>query len=78
MPHFLPSGAILWNDSQEHNLPHGTGFGDWKPEGEAGDGVRAVGVVQKFDDTAANQFGGVIKIKYNGIVNAEDPNCMTG
>jgi hypothetical protein len=78
MPHFLPSGAILWNDSQEHNLPHGTGFGDWKPEGEAGDGVRAVGVVQKFDVTAANQFGGVIKIKYNGIVNAEDPNCMTG
>jgi len=78
MPHFLPNGTIVWNDSQEHNLPHGTGFGDWQPTGADGNGMEMLGVLQKFDVNVPNNFGGVIKVKYTGLVDAADPNEMTG
>ena len=77
MPHFLPGGGIVWNDSMEDRLPHGTGFGDWKTTGD-GNSVEMIGIIQKFDVTAANSFGGMIKVKYTGTVDSEDPNVMTG
>ena len=78
MPHFLRNGTVVWNDSQEHNFPHGTGFGDWKPTGGDGNGMQMVGVLQKFDVKVDNSFGGMIKVKYTGEVDPDNPDCMTG
>ena len=78
MPHFLPSGSLVWNDSREHDAPHGTGFGNWIPAGDGGNGVKAVGVLQKFDVSVPNSFGGAFKLKFNGQVDPADPNNMTG
>ena len=78
MPHFLRNGTVVWNDSQEHNFPHGTGFGDWKPTGDDGNGIQMVGVLQKFDVKVDNSFGGMIKVKYTGEVDPNNPGCMTG
>ena len=78
MPHFLPSGMVMWNDSWELAKHHGTGFGDWKPTGGDGNGVKAVGVLEQFDGTKSNQFGGAYKLKFAGNVSPGDPNNMTG
>ena len=78
MPHFLPNGNVVWNDSQEQSLPHGTGFGNWAPSATGGNGVKAVGVLQKFDVSQANSFGGVYKLKFNGQVDPSTPNQMGG
>ena len=78
MPHFLPSGNVVWNDSHEPTVPHGTGFGNWMPIGDDGHGVKAVGVLQKYDVSVPNSFGGAFKLKFNGAVDPANPNSMTG
>ena len=78
MPHFLPSGMVIWNDSWERRKHHGTGFGDWIPTGGDNNSVKAIGVLEEYDVTKANNFGGAYKLRFTGNVNPSNPNKMTG
>lgn len=78
MPHFLPSGMVIWNDSWERRKHNGTGFGDWIPTGVNNNGVKAIGVLEQYDVSLPNNFGGAYKLRFTGNVSAADPNKMTG
>lgn len=78
MPHFLPSGMVMWNDSWELKRRHGTGFGDWIPTGSDSNGVKAIGVLEIFDTTKPNQFGGAYKLIFAGAVDTTNADNMTG
>ena len=72
---FFADGTAYWNDGHEVKLNHGTGHGSWTRTSNTG--VLATFVLIGFDATTVTGAGNILKIRFAGDIDPDNPDNIT-